>query len=321
MRAAIAACSAVVASGCGLGWVGTNEDPTEGLPTSGAGPYGRLEVDDLTPALEPQVVTERLANLSGPSVLAGEGERLRIWFTRQADGDTATTIQYAEVPSPHEMPDLVAQLALAADQPWEGGSVAAPHVFAAGDALIMYYQGGAPTGPTAIGIARSDDDGATWQKLGPVLGDAAAPTVVEVYGQTWLFVTRAGMDGIWRAVDSGAGFTLDAAPVIAPRPTLEGAFDAVTVGDPFALATPTFDPAVVRIGLWFTGTVADPPDASAVGYAASFDGVAWERYGAERPQLFAPATGPTVLLSSSRALMLFAESDRSHLAITAAEHP
>ena len=322
MRTALVAAGLVglLGSGCGLGWVDTEPDPAAGLPTSGAGPYGRLAIDDLTPALEPQLVVDRRADLSDPSVLAGDGDRVRVWMARRADGETATTIAYAEAPSARDLTDVGPSVVMTATEPWEGGSVGAPHVIETADGLVMYYQGGTPTtGPFSIGVARSSD-GMTWQKVGMVLADASAPSAVVVNGATWLFVTRPGVEGIWRAVDTGAGFALDAAPVVTPRPGLANAFDTVSVGDPFAIATPTFDPAMIRVGLWFTGLAAEP-ERPAVGYAASFDGVTWERFGAEKAQLLPPATGPTVLLGPSYGLMLFAELDRGHLTITAAEHP
>jgi hypothetical protein len=128
------------------------------------------------------------------------------------------------------------------------------------------------------------------------------------------------MPGIWRAVDAGAGFVLDAAPAVVPRTGLAGAFDRAAVADPFALAVPRRGGGT-RIHLWFSGTTEDPMEDPAVGYAGSFDGYGWERYGVEKPMLPGFATGPTVLLEATRGLMLFAEPDRGSLAITVAEHP
>jgi hypothetical protein len=308
----------LLVAGCGLGWIDNVDDRTEGLPTAGAGPYARLEIDDTTPAGEPVVISDRDANLRDPSALARDDGGFRVWFTRVPDADPAATdIQYAEAPSPHDLVDVGPTVVLAADQAWEGAGVASPAVLADGDELVMYYQAGAPV---SIGVARSPD-GITWTKTGsaPVLADAFAPSAVIVDGATWLFVERPGLPGIWRAVDSGTGFVLDAAPVVVARPELAEAFDRNRVSDPFALAVRQGD--ATRVHLWFVGVTFDPPDKPAVGYAASLDGVTWPRFGAGKPMLVPEATGPTVVLEASGGLMLFTEVSRGHLAITAAEHP
>jgi hypothetical protein len=318
MRVAVLAI-AIAGPGCGLGVLDTNADGTAGLPTAGAGPYGRLAIDDTTPAAEPQLLDDNAAFLSDPSVLRDDDGRLRVWYVRAPAGDPAlAAIHHAEVPDEHDVPDVGPVAVVVADQAWEEGRVAAPSVIEDGAGLVMYYQGGATT--PAIGVARSTD-GTTWQKdPAPVLPAAGAPGAVIVDGATWLFVTRPGMPGIWRAVDAGQGFVLDAAPVVSPRPSLADAFDRATVGDPTALAVPRRGGGT-RIHLWFTGTTEDPMEDPAVGYAGSFDGVTWERFGLENPMLAGFATGPSVVLEASRGLMVFAEPNRGRLAITVAEHP
>jgi hypothetical protein len=319
MRTALVAGLGCVVAGCGLGWI-DDDDSRGGVPTSGAGPYGRLPIDDDTPILEPILIGDRLATLSDPAALRRADGGLRIWMTYIADADPARTeIWYAEVPSEYDMPDLAPAPALVPDQPWEGGRVAAPSLVDHGDELVLYYEFGSPP---AIGRATSTDDGATWTKHDPVLADAAAPSVVHgPDGSTWLFCTRPSAPGaIWRAVDDGAGFAFDAAPVIEPRPADAEAFDRTAVGDPFVLAITGAD-GRKRFGLWFTGTLPDPPDEPAVGYAGSYDGVTWERFLGPEPVLSRQARGPTVVLSPSHGLMLFAERDRGHLAIAAARHP
>lgn len=321
MRPARASALLLVAlPACGLGWIDGVDDRTAGLPTSGAGPYRRLDVDDATPALEPVVISDRNANLEQPTALARDGGGFRVWFSRIPDADpTAAEIDYAEAPSPHDLVDVGPMRVLAADQAWEAGGVASPSVIADGDELVMYYQAGGAS--PSIGVARSPD-GVTWTKASaPVLADAFSPSAVIVDGVTWLFAERPGLPGIWRAVDAGGGaFSFDAAPVVVPRPELAKAFDRTTVSDPFALAVPERDGST-RIHLWFAGTTFDPAMAPAVGYAGSFDGITWLRFGGDKPMLAHDATGPTVVLETSHGLMLFAEVFRGHLAITAADHP
>ena len=306
----------VTLTGCGLGWIGGEDDRTAGLPTSGAGPYKALESDDLTPASEPRFVNDNRANLSDPSMLGG-GPGIRLWFTRSTDDPVASEIFYVEASSPHELP-TTPMLVLAASEPWEEGLVGSPSVMPDPDGgLVMFYQGGVAM--PSIGRAVSTD-GLSWTKdPDPVLVGALGPSVVFAYGETWLFATRPNETGIWRAVDAGSGFAFDAAPIIEPRPASRDAFDRLTVADPFALAVPTLGPET-RIHLWFSGSTDEPADAVAVGYASSFDGITWERFGGEKPMLKADAAQPTVLLDASGGLMLYRASVASRFALNAAEH-
>jgi len=305
-------------SGCGLGWIGGEDDRTAGLPTSGAGPYQRLESDDTTPALEPRFLNDNRANLSDPSMLAG-GAGLRVWFTKSTTDPVTSEIQYTEAGSAREMPSVGPMRVLAASETWEEGVVSSPSV--TGDpagGLVMFYEGSASA--PSIGRATSSD-GLTWAKHpDPVLLGATAPSVVFVAGETWMFVTRPNEVGIWRAVDRGSGFQLDLAPVILPRPDEAKAFDLLTVSEPFALAVPTLEQDVTRVHLWFTGTT-DDPTSSAIGYAATFDGLAWLRFGGLEPMLSADASAPTVILEASGGLMLFegAAAGGTRVTVDAAE--
>jgi hypothetical protein len=296
-------------SGCGLGWIDGQDDRTAGLPTAGAGPYERLARDDNTPATEPRFLDELRADLDDPSLLAG-GAGIRVWFTRATLDPVASEIQYTEAASPRELPVVGPMPVLTATEAWEEGVVGSPSVIAdPAGGLVMFYEGG-----TAIGRAVSSD-GVTWTKDPlPVLEGASSPSAVLVGGETWLFVTRAE-PGIWRAVDG----VLDAAPVIAPRTDSLEAFDRVSVADPFALVVPTLDGGQ-RIHLWFAGTTDMPTEATAIGYAASFDGLEWLRFGGDKPMLIADAKAPTVILEASGGLMLFAEPLGSNLVISAAAH-
>ena len=307
----------VVASGCGLGWVDGLDDRTAGLPTSGAGPYVRLDRDDNTPATEPRFLDELRANLDDPSMLAG-GAGIRVWFTRATLEPVTSEIQYTEATSPRALPSLDPMPVLTATEAWEEGVVSSPSVIAdPAGGFIMFYEGGVAT--PSIGRAVSSD-GITWTKDAlPVLAGGSAPGAVVVGGETWLFATRPGETGIWRAVDGGGGFAFDAAPVVSPRPESPEAFDAVSVSDPFALAVPTLDGGQ-RIHLWFAGTTDTPTTAIAIGYAGSFDGIEWLRFGGDKPMLIANAFAPTVVLEASSGVMLFAEPLGSNTVVSAAEH-
>jgi hypothetical protein len=231
-------------AGCGLGWIGGETDRTAGLPTSGAGPYERLSRDDATPASEPRFHDEIRASVEDPSMLAG-GPGVRVWFANVTDEPVASEIRYIEATSLRALPTPPVTV-LTATEAWEEGVVSAPSVSVdPAGGLVMYYEGGV-TMPS-IGRAVSDD-GLAWVKDGlPVLAGAESPSVVFVDGETWLFATRPGEIGIWRAVSAGGGdFVFDPAPVVVPRPEEMDAFDRLAVFDPFALAVPTHPPVVRR---------------------------------------------------------------------------
>lgn len=304
-------------AGCGLGWIDGEDDPTAGLPTSGAGPYTRLSRDDATPALEPVFHDETRSNVEDPSMLAG-GPGVRIWYTDATVDPVTAEIRYLEATSLRALPTGKTTV-LTATEAWEEGLVSAPHVVANPDGgLVMFYEGGIAM--PSIGRAVSAD-GLTWTKdPDPILVGAESPSAVFVYGETWLFATRPGEVGIWRAVDTGGGFVFDAAPIVAPRPGEMDAFDRVSVADPFALAVPTLEEGRSRIHVWFTGTTDTPNDASSIGYVSTFDGSEWLRFGGLNPMITAQATAPTVLLEASGGTMLFAEPTGNKIVITAAEH-
>lgn len=313
---------AVLVGGCGLDLFGEAGGGKDNLPNAGAGPWARFASDDTTPADEPFVLFDRDAELFDPAVLGG-GAGLRVWMTREAAG-MPDQIYYAEVADPHSLPAVAPRLALAADQGWEQGRVAAPSVFRDGATLTMFYEAGT-TNP-AIGIARSTDDGATWTNKTMAIADARAPTAARIGDQYVVFVTRPGLPGIWRATSPTAApsFTFDPTPTIEARPTVDKAFDAADVGDPDLVAEDE-GTGTAHYGLYYVGYASAPSDAGtgnpAVGYFGSFDGATWQRFGTEKPQLAAPATGPAVLHTPGHGTMLYVETKRGLRAIAAAHCP
>ncbi len=298
-------------AGCGLGIAGDSSGGGENLPTLGAGPYGRLVSDFNTPADEPFVIADRDVNYAGAACLhrPGGASGMRMWFGMLEDGDTEVGIAAAEVADVHQPPDVGPHMVLA-----DGAN---PAVIEVDGAFVMFFERGGD-------IVRADsDDGESWDVGDVVLADASAPTAAFVDGAYVLYVTRAE-PGIWRAdSEDGQSFALADAPAIVARPGVQEAFDTRSVGDPFLLVQ-TSDAGRHHWGLWFTGT-SEPPDAgpapTAVGFAGSFDGQSWERFGGVDPMLVAPAGGPCVLLDGGTGLMLYQEEDRLHLGIAAAVHP
>jgi hypothetical protein len=327
MRTRLIALPLVICA-CGIDPFGESGSPPTNLPTQGAGPYGRLASDDRTPADEPFVLDDRNAELYDPCALLG-GPGLRLWFTREETGapDNDQQIYYATLASPHAVPTAAPVLALAADLPWEEGRVAAPGVVDLGGGhLVLFYEAG--LADPAIGRADSTDDGATWQKRAtPVLVGATAPSAAFASGRFEVYVTRPDAAGIWRATAIGADpadLTLEGAPIVVARPELAKAFDASGVLDP-AIVIERQPTGRLHWGLFFVGVNAPSSDAGlthpAVGYAGSFDGETWERFGGAAAQLAAPATGPSVVLPPAAGLMIYSELKRGRRALAAAENP
>ncbi len=296
--------------GCGLGITGESHGGGDNLPTLGAGPYGRLAPDFETPADEPFVVVDRDTTFEGAAALRRADGGYRLWFGMQADGgepgigaaETAGLDGLLDVP-PHQVLD-------------RGAS---PAVIEVDGALVMFFEDGGD-------VLRADsDDGEAWSVVPePVLAGAADPTAAYIDGGYVLFVTRPDQPGVWRAAsESGTAFAFDDGPAIVPRPGVQEAFDTRAVGDPYLLVT-TSDAGRQHWGLWFTGS-AEAPDAgpapTAIGYAGSFDGERWERFGGADPVLIAPAAQPCVVLEGGTGVMFYQEEDRLHLGIAAAVHP
>ncbi len=222
-----------------------------------------------------------------------------------------------------DLPDVPPTPAMVADASWEVGRVAAPAVIEEGGRLVMYYEGGAPDAPS-IGRAESTDGGVSWQKEpgNPVLADAAEPTAVRVDGQWYLYVTRPGQPGIFRAQSAdGLAFDLDPTPVLMPRPELADAFDPVAVSDPFVIAGRTAA-GQLHWGMFFNGI--DAGGDAAIGYAGSFDGVAWERFGGPDPVLTdgnPSENGPAAVLESARGFLFFQQVGQQRQRIAVALHP
>jgi hypothetical protein len=137
-----------------------------------------------------------------------------------------------------------------------------------------------------------------------------------------------GGSTIWRATatdGAGEAFAVDErAPAIAPRPALADAFDALAVDNPEIVVEET-SAGQRHWSLFFDG--ARPKDSAtivAIGYAGSFDGVAWQRFAGPDPVLDDPQLderGAAVLLSGSRGVLFCAENRSSRSRIIAATDP
>lgn len=323
MRALLALPLPLIAA-CGLGLFEEPSGGDENLPTSASGPYGKPEVDFDTPADEPFVIADPGASLVAPTVLPRDDGGFRFWFGREPNNTTGMSeIWRAELADVFELPDVTPLASMVPGQAWEGTRVSRPAIVEAGPGqLVMYYEGGTEEAP-AIGRADSTDGGATWQKHpgNPVLDQAGDPAAALVEGEWMLYVVRTGMAGIYRASSTdGTSFTFDPEPVIGPR-ALDGAFDRGGVAGPSVVAAIT-PSGQLHFSMVFNGF--DGSEDVAIGYAASFDGVRWERFNGLEPVLTAGSPtehGPTGLVSGTRAYLFYNQLSGGRQRIGVALHP
>ena len=319
-----------LAAACGVGPFDDEPGGRDNLPTRAAGPYDKTEIDFDTPADEPYVVADIAANIRDPSPLGRDGGGFRLWYTREDPEEGSAEIWYAELPDVHSVPDVPARFALAADAAWEEGFVGEPSVVdLGGGRLVLYYRGGIAS--PAIGRADSSDDGQSWQKHAgnPILEGAASPAAALLPDVTVLYFVDPGEPGIRAATAAdGVGFTREPEPVIEARPGLAEAFDANAVFDPYALVTATLDAdEPVHVGLFVTGTRpgADPGTLiDAIGYAGSYDGLAFDRFFGADPVLEAgpPSDGGAGVISvAAGGVLFFHELKQTRYRIGAALHP
>ena len=258
----------------------------EHLPTLGAGPYEKVPV---------RLVYDLGADLGDPAVLDTD-EGLRVWFTRTPSGAGTSEIDTALVTSPDQETNVVMP-ALAADQGWENGSVKAPSVVTLPDGrLALYYQGG-----TSIGRAISSDRGITWVKeAGPLLQDAVHPAAIVLDGEVVLYHGRPDGPGVYR----------------------QGLADPVLAGVEEPGVTGGWTPAgQLHVGLFY---VQPWEGGLAIGYAGSFDGVTFERFGDGEPVLdpLAPdERAPEVHLHPDEGFLFFAERNGTTQVVGLARHP
>jgi hypothetical protein len=229
----------------GCGTSGDKGGGADHLPVSGGGPFGALasQPGDLIDA--PMVLGDPAVDLDDPFVLA-DGAALTVWVTaHRAGGDR---IERADAPSIRKgFGDL--EVALTADQPWEGGGVSAPSIVP-GWLLFYWAEGG-------IGYAVSRD-GHSWDKQpGPLLPGAGPPAAVRIGDQIRIYYPKDG------SIYAAQG-TLDALTDLGQ--VLQGVPYGTALGRAFARSAPT--PAGrIRHDLYFSVTT---PTMPTCGWAATY---------------------------------------------------
>jgi hypothetical protein len=305
---------------CGVG--GAPGGGTDHLPSAGAGPYAKPEASPLTPAEEPYVIVDARADLRDPAALVSPAGGFDLWFTHAPADGGAVEIWYAHLPSVSDKPDVGPELALAAADAWEAGSVESPSVVDEGDGrLVMYYQGGGDAAP-AIGRARSVDGGRTWTRDGQVLADGADPSAVVVEAHTYLYFERGdaagGGIGVAEADGPDGAFVASPEPVLEPSEGDPEAFDVRAVGEPDAVGGRT-EAGQVHIGLFYVGTASNM--TRAIGHAASADGHTFMPFLGGKAVLEPGAPddrGPAAVLFPDRGVLFFSQERAARTVIAVA---
>lgn len=311
-------------AGCGYGFAEGESGGADDLPTAGAGPFRRLPETPSSPAEEPWLATQLSLELSEAELVPRAGGGFHFWLTREPaalpSGDTE--IWSGALRDPHQRPDQPAAVALAATLAWEAGRVAAPAIVVLPDRWVMFYEAG---DPPAIGRAESRDGGSTWTKSpAPVLSGAASPAAA-FDGETWIVgFVRVGQPGIWTARSTdGEQLVTDPEPILLPRYGTDE-FDAVEVRSP-SIRWLIESSGRGHWALWYAGLEIEPDEGDApryaIGYAASFDGLTWERLMGGRPVFAAPAGAPAVIVDGPEATLLFETDNRLRASIGVGVHP
>ncbi len=207
------------------------------LPTAGVGPFRKLDGNEV-PGVAPFVLDDRTMHFREPCAFDEGGDTILfavatvngkdvIVRSRATDGRAF----YGTGSDTGHTPPVV----LAADQNWEGDSLADPFALRGpkGDVLLFY------AGEGGIGIASGD--GHTFKKLGQILPAGSGPTAyLDDIGQIHVFYSMGS--SIAEAISGdGIGFArvpgtvLDPSPPAPPGsllPNEKGPFDTVRVSDP-----------------------------------------------------------------------------------------
>lgn len=318
--AALAALALATAPACNL-------DDTSGgrahLPTTGLGPFGKPPLDVDTPTEEPFVLVERQFALTGPSAIAdGDGFYLLYARAPASSPDGPREIWGVHLTSLTAAPTAPPARVLAATEGWEAGRVGAPSLTVAADGTwLLFYEGG-PIDAPAVGLARSTDRGATWEKAGVVLAGGREPVALALDdGRVLLYTARADGRAIELAVaDAPGGAFVAQGPVLEPQPARD-AFDHAGVDAP-AVAGGTTVAGQLRVNLYVTGIGSD--GRRAIGSAASADGVTFVRFFGGEPVVL-PTEGdesePSVMRFADRAVMFFVQPRSNTPAIAVATAP
>jgi hypothetical protein len=290
--AALVACVAACATG------GDTGKGDENLPTSGAGPFRKLDGNEVA-GVAPFVLDDKNALYREPAVMhdpGGGGDVILYAIGKQEGRDVVVRSRATDARSFYGTTSDIGHTppaVLAADQPWEGSDLSGPFAILGAElpsgsggepppAVLLYY---AASG--GIGAARSSD-GLSFTKVpGPILArdpasawettELRAPSVY-VGDDRRVHLFYASGAAIGEAVsDDGLHFTrAPGNPVLVPArepapselaPNEKPPFDTARVGDP--CPSPRHTPAGrEQVRVFYTGEGAG--GATAIGFAARY---------------------------------------------------
>ncbi len=282
---ALAAC-AIALSACG-----TLAAPSTGdvdLAASYVGPYQLLTASQ-TPAGSPTLVRADVGTLQvdEPSVIRLPSSGRHVAFVTLTGTGQADVIGRATERADRPAGSLAFEGAAAvfpAEQPWEGAYVRSPDVRVIDPThYVMAY---ASAG--GIGIATSADGLTFTHASAPAIAHDALDGGVDVPSEPslargpmgdWFMAYRRGTSIHFAHAATASGpWSDDASPPLAPSPAdaPDGsvAIDSVALGDP-ALTLVTTPAGRSLYMLFYTASSASP--RTAIGAAASYDGIAWSR--------------------------------------------
>ncbi len=329
----------LAAAGAGCGTLGGDGGGANELPNRGIVPYEKVTVGgadagasdvgaDVAPApgspfvLQPE--DPKGQRIAEPSAVVDGGRVVLFAGVRTVKGG-ATVIARAEAEDGVRFGPLETVLAAEGGPEWFGGAIGAPAVVRDGERWLMAFAVGDGAG---IGLATSEDGVAFTPGAGPVLtaegedeaGGVGSPSlVVGPEGLVLFYEARreAGGPAHLRRASSpdGVTFTRDGAVLEGGVDCLDPQGEPETCWDAFSVETPEARLATTATGrrvwrLFYAGRASAKGKAD-LGFAASFDGLVFERY-RFNPVLddSVDERAPSNVLSGGRYLLYFAE-DRS----------
>jgi len=343
-RRGLICCLLPILAACGTG--AGEGGGARGLPVGGGGPFRPIEGDSTLAINAPFVLTDP-RDVDAPAIVS-DGDAVALWVARRAaapaPGVLGAPVEIAHADATRILDGFGAlDTALVADQTWEAGIVDAPAILpprqlpgSAADPWLLAYRAGG-----GLGLAVATD-GHVWRKLpGPILtpdlvdegnllGPPALARLDGPSGDTVrLYYVAAG--ALWAAealldpaaLEAGRAPTftrVDANPATATRDPIlaRGAFRFLATIERATARAARTAAGRVRHDLWISGTTGLKTPASQCGYAASFDGLAFEASQSPILPKNTDARGPAAAPYRGGALLVYVQRLGGKDAIAAA---
>jgi hypothetical protein len=261
---------------CGTG--GDAGGGADNLPASGGGPFSPIEMQmgDLIDA--PVVLTDPAVDLDDPDVIAN-GAALTVWVTahRSTANGPKDEIDRADAVSLRKgFGDF--EVALKADQPWEGSGVSAPSVVPGNPNVLFYWAEG------GIGAATSPDLH-NWTKVpGPIIANVGPPAAVRIGNSLRVYYVK---DGSLFAKEGSLESLTDLGEMVHAVPY------GSSIGRAFARAAQT-PVGRLRHDLYFTVETGLMTAPTTCGWASSYDGLHFDVFASAITDPKETTSGPTM---------------------------